>query len=350
MKYCPTCETRYDEEILRFCMKDGTPLIDEDEPAFIQMPSESIEEAEEDDPGEVTVIRRNSSVPPPPEQSAIDDISFAPDPVPSAERIVVPTTDEPASGQFRARVIPPYQPPPRSNTAKVVALTVIGTLAVLAVAAMAFRLLQNDNGYNSNINTNFNSNISNLNTNVNTNLGFDSNFNFNTGSNFNANSLSNFNTNINTTFRTPTPTPTPKPSPSATPSPSPSGTLDENAAPTPNRSPLPTQTPIIVRPNPSPTTPRMNPLPANRPANGGVLNGQALSLPTPAYPPLAKQMSASGEVRVQVAVDERGNVVSAHAVSGNPLLRQAAESAARRSKIRPNGQSELGELVYNFKN
>ena len=27
MKYCPTCNTRYDEEILRFCMKDGTPLV-----------------------------------------------------------------------------------------------------------------------------------------------------------------------------------------------------------------------------------------------------------------------------------------------------------------------------------
>ena len=65
MKYCPNCSTRYDEEILRFCMKDGTPLIDEDEPAFIEMPSESIEEPE-DDAGEVTVIRSNSAPPLPP--------------------------------------------------------------------------------------------------------------------------------------------------------------------------------------------------------------------------------------------------------------------------------------------
>ena len=39
MKYCPTCETRYDEDILRFCMKDGTPLLDEAEPNFIEMPA-----------------------------------------------------------------------------------------------------------------------------------------------------------------------------------------------------------------------------------------------------------------------------------------------------------------------
>ena len=83
----------------------------------------------------------------------------------------------------------------------------------------------------------------------------------------------------------------------------------------------------------------MNPLPTNAARQmTAYLNGRALSLPTPAYPPIAKQMRAFGEVRVEVAVDERGNVVSAHAVSGNPLLRSSAESAARRSKIRPNGQ------------
>lgn len=335
MKYCPTCETRYDEEILRFCMKDGTPLIEEDEPAFIQMPSESIDEP--DDLGEVTIIRKNPPVPPPP-PNAIDEISFAPDPAPSAQRIVVPTTEEPASGYARSRVIPPYQPPPQSNTAKVVVLTIIGTLAVLAIGAIGFRFLQNDNAGNSNINSNFNSNIENVNTNLNTNVGFNSNFNFNMNANFNTNSNTNTNTNANTR----TPTPTPRPSPSATPSPSP--TPDDARTPTPTRTPAPTQTP-------PPSTPPPRMMPTNRPANGGVLNGRALSLPTPAYPPIAKQMRASGEVRVQVAVDERGNVISARAVSGHPLLRQSAETAARRSKFRTD-HSQVpisGEVVYNFR-
>ena len=324
-------------------MKDGTPLVDEEEPSFIAMPSESIDKPDDDDPGEVTIIRKNVPAPPP-VPNAIDEISFTPDPRPSSERIVVPTSEEAVSSQARVRAIPPYQPPPQSNTAKVVVLTIIGTLAVLAIGALGFKFLQNDNTDNSNINTNFNSNIANVNTNLNTNVGFDSNFNFNVNANFNTNSLSNINTNANAR----TPTPTPKPSPSITPTPSP--TPDEDAIPSPSRTPAPTQTPITIRPNPSPTVPRMNPLPANRPANGGVLNGRALELPVPSYPPIARQMRASGEVRVQVAVDERGNVVSAHAVSGNPLLRQSAEAAARRSKILPNGQSELGELVYNFRN
>jgi hypothetical protein len=57
MKFCPVCQTRYDEEIMRFCTKDGTPLVDEETPNFIAMPSEELP-ASEDDFGAETVIRR----------------------------------------------------------------------------------------------------------------------------------------------------------------------------------------------------------------------------------------------------------------------------------------------------
>jgi len=57
---------------------------------------------------------------------------------------------------------------------------------------------------------------------------------------------------------------------------------------------------------------------------------------------------------VQVSVDQRGNVVSARAISGHPLLRQAAESAARQSKINPvkvgnQNVGLTGVLLYNFR-
>jgi TonB family protein len=65
---------------------------------------------------------------------------------------------------------------------------------------------------------------------------------------------------------------------------------------------------------------------------------------------MAKQIGASGQVRVQVSVDGGGNVVSARAVSGHPLLRSAAETAARRSKMRPDAANTTGEIVYNFRN
>lgn len=87
--------------------------------------------------------------------------------------------------------------------------------------------------------------------------------------------------------------------------------------------------------------------------SGGVLNGKAISLPKPAYPAIAKAAHVSGTVNVQVTVDENGNVISARAVSGHPLLRASAESAARQAKFSPtklSGQQVkvTGVIVYNF--
>jgi TonB family protein len=87
--------------------------------------------------------------------------------------------------------------------------------------------------------------------------------------------------------------------------------------------------------------------------SGGVLNGKATSLPKPAYPPIAKQAHASGTVVVQVLVDEQGNVVTARAVSGHPLLRGASEAAAREAKFSPTKLSGKpvkvsGVITYNF--
>jgi TonB family protein len=87
--------------------------------------------------------------------------------------------------------------------------------------------------------------------------------------------------------------------------------------------------------------------------SGGVLNGKAISLPKPPYPPIAKQANASGTVVVQVLVDEEGNVVTARAVSGHPLLQTAAVTAARGAKFSPtkiNGKpvKVSGVITYNF--
>ena len=86
---------------------------------------------------------------------------------------------------------------------------------------------------------------------------------------------------------------------------------------------------------------------------GGVLNGKATSLPKPPYPPAAKAVGASGAVNVQITIDEQGNVISAKAVSGHPLLRDAAERAARSARFSPTYLSKVavkvnGLIVYNF--
>jgi TonB family protein len=85
----------------------------------------------------------------------------------------------------------------------------------------------------------------------------------------------------------------------------------------------------------------------------GVVNGSAVSLPKPSYPAAAKAVNASGIVNVQVLIDEEGNVVSASAVSGHPLLRAAAEQAARGAKFKKTllqGQPVKvnGVIIYSF--
>jgi len=87
--------------------------------------------------------------------------------------------------------------------------------------------------------------------------------------------------------------------------------------------------------------------------SGGVLNGKAANLVKPVYPAAAKAVRASGAVTVQVTIDEEGNVVSASAVSGHPLLRAAAVEAARASRFSPtlyggNPVKVTGVVVYNF--
>lgn len=69
--------------------------------------------------------------------------------------------------------------------------------------------------------------------------------------------------------------------------------------------------------------------------SGGVINGKALNLVQPAYPSAAKAVHAGGAVNVQVLIDENGNVTSASATSGHPLLRSVAVAAARSSKFTP---------------
>ncbi len=100
-----------------------------------------------------------------------------------------------------------------------------------------------------------------------------------------------------------------------------------------------------------PPTPKPTPKP--RPVSKGVINGEAISLPQPPYPPAAKAVRASGDVMVQVTIDEQGNVISAVATSGHPLLKQAAVDAAKRAKFKPTLLSGVpvkatGIIIYKF--
>lgn len=85
----------------------------------------------------------------------------------------------------------------------------------------------------------------------------------------------------------------------------------------------------------------------------GLLNDKAIALPSPQYPPAAKAVNAKGTVKVQVLVNESGDVVSANATSGHPMLRAVSVDAARHAKFRPtllSGRSikVSGYIIYDF--
>lgn len=86
---------------------------------------------------------------------------------------------------------------------------------------------------------------------------------------------------------------------------------------------------------------------------GGILQGKAISLPQPTYPPLARQAKVAGRVYVMLVIDEQGRAIKAEAVCGDPLLKPAAEEAGlkvRYSPLRLSGKpvKVSGVIVYNF--
>ena len=100
---------------------------------------------------------------------------------------------------------------------------------------------------------------------------------------------------------------------------------------------------VTPSPQPSPVTTTATPTAeenstgrsVRRPVSGGVLNGKAVSLPKPSFPPTARAAGVYGIVTVAVTIDEGGRVVEARAISGPPMLQQAAVSAARQAKFSP---------------
>jgi TonB family protein len=295
MKVCPQCHTQFDDNI-NFCLKDGTALA---EPSQREVPTENY-------PGQL--IDKESAEPQP-------TVGYTPPPTEIEEEQTIP----------RPAVAPDRPPAVKKKSGTIVlVLVAVGLLGlfivVLGIASVLYFLVYRQPEV---ARTNSNSIvISNVNsTNADSNL---SASNTNTNSTSSSNSVSPNGTNANTAAnRKITPTP--------------ARTVDTRPTPSTQETPPPMPTPRSV-----PST-----------VSGGVLNGKAISLPKPAYPPAARAVRASGAVNVQVLIDEEGRVVSAHAISGNPLLIAAAEAAARSARFSPtllSGQpvKVSGVISYNF--
>jgi TonB family protein len=93
--------------------------------------------------------------------------------------------------------------------------------------------------------------------------------------------------------------------------------------------------------------------PSDSPRKGGVANGVALSLPKPKYPATARLFHVEGPARIQLSIDEQGNVTHVEGASGHPILLTAAADAACQAKFSPTLLSGVavkvtGVITYNF--
>ena len=84
-----------------------------------------------------------------------------------------------------------------------------------------------------------------------------------------------------------------------------------------------------------------------------ILRDASISLPKPDYSSAARLARAGGTVEVHVIVDEKGEVVTARSMSGHPLLKDAAEAAARkatfsRAKLSAEPGRVYGIINYDF--
>jgi protein TonB len=110
-------------------------------------------------------------------------------------------------------------------------------------------------------------------------------------------------------------------------------------------------TPAIEVGTPPPALPVEKPV--HRVISKGVITSEALSLPKPPYPQIAKALKIQGTVNVQVLISEGGRVLSAKAVSGNAALTAAAQQAALQARFSPTilGEQPVkvsGIITYNF--
>ena len=109
--------------------------------------------------------------------------------------------------------------------------------------------------------------------------------------------------------------------------------------------------PVVVTPKPEPV--KADPPKSTEPIDVGSLVAYATKQSPPIYPPQAKTMRATGLVKVEVTVNEAGDVAEIQKTSGPPMLQNAAKDAIRKWKFKPfvrDGQpvKATGFVSFNF--
>jgi TonB family protein len=90
----------------------------------------------------------------------------------------------------------------------------------------------------------------------------------------------------------------------------------------------------------------LHPLPVR--AQQDELTRKAKTKVAPIYPELARRMSISGVVKVQVVVAPNGTVKSTKVVGGHPLLVNAATDAVKKWRFEPASEETTGIVEFKF--
>lgn len=114
-------------------------------------------------------------------------------------------------------------------------------------------------------------------------------------------------------------------------------------------------TPSVAIPEVPPFSPPLERAPAmpKPPRSTGVVQGWAIVKPTPRYPLYAKSARISGDVVVEIEIDEAGKVVSAKSRGGSRFLVDEAVSTARLWRFKPtllsgNPVPVKGTITFHF--
>jgi TonB family protein len=70
---------------------------------------------------------------------------------------------------------------------------------------------------------------------------------------------------------------------------------------------------------------------------------------SPAYPELARRMSVSGKVKIEVIVTPDGRVRSTRVIGGHPLLVQACQDAVKEWKFFPAPEETTQVVEFDFR-
>jgi len=69
---------------------------------------------------------------------------------------------------------------------------------------------------------------------------------------------------------------------------------------------------------------------------------------SPAYPELAKRMSVTGKVKIEVVITPDGRVKSTRVIGGHPLLVQACQDAVKEWRFAPAPQESTQIVEFEF--